>query len=204
MHGPPSYYGDHPLAVAPPLLRRSVVLSGAPGVPTGLVGATLCSLGGWPFVEIERAVEHDARHTIARLIQREGVAMVSARCWSHLARTLARSRPAIIAVPALALAAPQRLAHIRAHADHHHLAASVDDQLAWLASRPVADTTPPGWFADQELTRATVDDRHQQCAAVAGAADMRHHMVPRSHLRTARHLQALLSGSPDDAPHQRV
>jgi len=189
-----SYYGAHPLAEAAPTLDRPLVLSGAPGVGVGLVGATLCSLTGWPFVEIERAVEHDAGHSIARLTVQEGIAMVSARCWAHVARTLGRSPTSVIAVPAMVLAASPRLAHVLERATVHHLTASIPDQVEWLQQRSERDPGHLGWFLSGTAATTAVETLHQSCLPVAQRATACHTVRPSAHLRTARTLMALLTG----------
>lgn len=193
MSGPSSYYGDHPLAGAVPLLKRHVLLAGAPGVGEGLVGAALCSLTGWSFVEIERVVEHDSRHTIARLMVREGEAMVSARCWAHLARVFARRPPCVVAVPAVVLAPGPRLRHALEHADLHFITAPVEEQVEWLEQRSARDDGKLGWFPAGVEGPPSVEVLHQACAPVARVATACHAVRPASHLRTARSLMQTLT-----------
>ena len=193
MSGPFSYYGDHPLAEPTPFLKRRVVLAGAPGVGEGVVGSTLCSLTGWPFVEIERAVEHDAGHSMARLMVHEGEAMVSARCWAHVARALVRQPLSVIAVPAIVLAPSPRLKHVLQNADLHYITAPVEEQVAWLEKRRIRDGGRLGWFPNGMAGPPSVEVLHQACAPVARDATVSHAVRPDAHLRTARRLMRMLT-----------
>ena len=194
MAGPLSYYGNYPGAESVPPLARPIVLAGAPGVGIGLIGASLCSLTGWPYVEIERAVEHDAGRAIAGLMMREGEAMVSARCWAHVARSLARRPHSVIAVPAIVLAPGPRLKHVQQHARLHHLTAPIDEQVDWLLQRSEREDGL-AWFPAGVGGPPSVEVLHLAGAPVARSADVCHSVTPSAHLRTARMLkEALLAG----------
>lgn len=193
MDGPPSYYSNHPLADSVPFLQRPVVLAGSPGVGVGIIGASLCSLTRWPYVEIERAVEHEAARSLAWLMTNEGEAVVSGRCWAHVVRALARQPASVVAVPAIVVAPGPRLNHILEHADVHFITASVDDQVEWLEQRSARDGGRLDWFPSGLSGIPSVEVLHLAGAPVAQRALACHTVRPSAHLRTARRLLKTLT-----------
>jgi len=190
MSHPGEYYSNYPGAVEIPLLQKHLVLTGPPGTAPGSVGAALCSLTGWPMCEVERLVEHDAGRAIAALVQTEGIQMVSARVWSHVARQLARPRPSVIAVHAPFLQHAPRLAHVRAHAQLVFLDAHPAGLPAALRRRQQEQPGELPWFGRFPIDDARVAELHAASQTVAAGASLRHPVDGAD--RPLRTVQALL------------
>lgn len=186
MSHPAEYYSDYPDAVQVPALERPLVLAGPPGVGIGSVGSALCSLTGWPYVEVERVIEHEVGRSIAGLVSREGIALVTARCWSHLYRAIIRSPAACVAVHAPVIAADPRLREVLSRAKLIYLEAEPQDLHAHLERQQVQKPGELAWFGRSAILRPDVQRLADESVAVRAAAHEVRRVRPDAALRTAR------------------
>ncbi|HCH62236.1 MAG: hypothetical protein CL927_07835 [Deltaproteobacteria bacterium] len=186
MSHPGEYYSDYPDAVQAPALGRPWVIAGPPGVGIGSVGSSLCSLTGWPYVEVERIIEHEVGRSIAGLVSREGISLVTARCWSRVYRAIIRSPAACIAVHAPVIASEPRLQEILARARLVYLDADPAALHAHLERQQAKSPGELAWFGRSAILRSDVQRLAEECLPVRAAAHEVRHVRPDAALRTAR------------------
>lgn len=193
MPHPAEYYSDYPDAVQVPSLERPLVLAGPPGIGVGSVGAALCSLTGWPYVEVERVIEHEVGRSIAGLVSREGIELVTARCWSHVYRALIRSPAACIAVHAPVLASEPRLAEVLSRARLVYLDADASALHANLERQQARSPGELAWFGRSAILRHDVEQLVADSTIVRASAHEVRPVRPDAALRTARSILKALS-----------
>jgi shikimate kinase len=190
MSHPAEYYSDYPDAPVIPRLQRPLVITGPPGIGIKSVGAALCSLSGWPYVEIERLVEHDVGCAIAGLVSVEGLALVSARCWSQVYRALIRSPAAVIAVHAPILAHRPRLDELLARARMVYLDAEPADLFRHLEHQQTQSPGELAWFGRSAIELEAVRELVRESDPVRRAAHEVRRVRPEGALRSARAILA--------------
>ncbi len=190
MPHPAEYYSDYPDAQVTPELDRHIVLTGPPGVGVKSVGTALCSLSGWAYVEVDRLVEHDVGCAIAGLVAREGLALVSARCWSQVYRALVRSPAAVIVVHAPVLAHRSRLNELLERARLVYLDADPADLAVHLKHRQTQRPGELAWFGRSPIELDAVHALVRESDPVRRAAHEVRRVRPDASLRAARAILA--------------
>ncbi len=190
---------DHPADVerdralfSSPALDRPVVVAGAPGVGLSGIASAVGSLSGWPLVELDRRVEHDAGRSVAHIVLDEGAAMLAARCRAHLARALRERPPGIVAVRAAVLDHADTRRELAARARLVLLEAPVDVLVFGLALlRARSPGSVPDFVGGGPLAPAELAAHAAVVDGLQGLAELRVTVDGRSPLRAAR---AVLAG----------
>ena len=183
---PGDYYSDFSGPRSEPL-RRPVVLAGVPGVGLTAIATAIGSLSGWPVVEVDRRVEHDAGRSVGHLVVSEGRAMVAARARAHLARALAQSPPAVVAVRASVLQTQDARSQVLDAARLFYVERPVDVLVAGLRElRSRSPGSVPDFVGARMISPAEVVALVERAHVVRASAEQVFFSDVRSSLRMAR------------------